>query len=152
MKFAVLTEQMPVASSAVFNLLHDYERRLDWDTLLREARLTRGSEKPEKGATSICVGKPLFGLIGIETRYVAFEEAKVAAVTMINNPPFFAKFTASIRHKDNSDGSLLTYQLQFSAKPRILRWILEPIMLWALKAETKKRLRSLSDYLAASRG
>lgn len=139
---------MPVASSKVFSLLHDYERRLEWDTLLKEARLTRGCDRAQEGATSLCVGKPLFGIFAIETRYVTFKEPELASVVLINRPPFFAKFAASIRHEDNNEGSTTTYKFQFSARPRLLRWLLEPLMLRALKAETGKRLRALSDHLA----
>ena len=94
---------MPCPSAVVFELLHDYDRRLEWDTLLREARLTRGHKVAEKGATSLCVGKPFFGLIGIETRYLTFVPGSIAAVEMINRPPFFEHFAASIRHEDEGE-------------------------------------------------
>jgi hypothetical protein len=150
MPSAVISQQMPVEAAVVFALLHDYSRRLEWDTLLREARLTRGHKHSCKGATSLCVGKPFFGLLGLETRYITFNEPNIAAVTLINRPPFFAKFNASIRHVNNNDGSVLTYHFQFSASPRMLRWLLEPIMLRLLKAETAKRLRALADFLGGS--
>lgn len=99
---------MPVSSSEVFNLLHDYDRRLEWDTLLREAKLTRGHKLAQKGATSLCVGKPFFGIIGVETEYLTFDPGKIAAVKMVNSPPFFQTFAASIRHQDTPKGSTLT--------------------------------------------
>ena len=131
----------------VFSLLHAYERRLEWDTLLHEARLTRGHAVATKGATSLCVGKPFFGLIAIETRYLTFKEGEIAAVTMINRPPFFEAFSASIRHQDCAGGSRLTYKFNFSARPRFLAWLLEPVMKIALKHETTKRLSALAVYL-----
>ena len=138
---------MPRRSSVVFELLHDYSRRLQWDSLLCEARLTRGHEVAEKGATSLCVGRPLFGLIGIETRYVTFTPGAVAAVEMINTPPFFSSFGASIRHQDTAEGSTVTYKFSFSASPRWLSWVLEPVMLAYLRHETGKRLDALAEYL-----
>lgn len=138
---------MPVSSADVFALLHDYSRRLEWDTLLREARLTRGHPVACLGATSLCVGRPWFGLIGIETRYVTFKPGELAAVEMINHPPFFTHFAASIRHQDNADGSLATYKLQFTASPRCLRLLLHPIMLWQLRKETHRRLDALAAFL-----
>jgi hypothetical protein len=121
MPSATIQHQMPVASAEVFALLHNYSRRLEWDTLLREARLTRGHTQAALGATSLCVGKPWFGLIGIETRYVTFKPSEIAAVEMINRPPFFDHFAASIRHQDNELGSIAVYKLQFTARPRCLR-------------------------------
>ena len=151
MRGATVQRQMPVGATEVFALLHDYERRLEWDTLLREARLTRGGTRAERGATSLCVGKPLFGLIGMETRYVSFEPGVVAAVKLINRPPFFRDFAASIRHEDNPEGSTASYQFRFAAKPHLLRCLLEPIMLVVLKRETAKRLEALAAFLGGSR-
>ncbi len=148
MPATTVTHQMPVSGATVFALLHDYERRLEWDTLLREARLTSAHPQAMKGAESLCVGKPCFGLIGIQTRYVTFRPGELAAVQMINHPPFFAEFAASIRHENNPTGSLLSYKLHFRAKPRWLRWLLEPIMLAWLRHETKQRLSALAAFLA----
>jgi hypothetical protein len=147
MPTASITEKMPCCSAVVFDLLHDYSRRLDWDTLLREARFTRGHTVAKAGATTLCVGKPLFGIIGIETTYLTFTRGVIAAVNMINRPPFFDSFAASIRHKDLSHGSSVTYKLTFRARPRFLRWILEPIMMIVLRHETRLRLKALSKYL-----
>ncbi len=138
---------MPQPSSAVFELLHNYPRRLEWDTLLREARLTGGYDRAGKGATSLCVGKQFGGLIGIETRYLTFTPGSIAAVEMINRPPFFEQFAASIRHVDVAGGSDLIYKFRFVARPRWLRWLLEPIMRVALRHETHKRLGALSAFL-----
>lgn len=148
MPSATIQHQMPVSSAKVFALLHDYSRRLEWDTLLCEARLTRGCSVAEFGATSLCVGRPWFGLIGIETRYVTFRPGELAAVEMINRPPFFDRFAASIRHQDNAHGSVATYKLQFTARPRGLRWLLHPVMLHQLQRETRKRLEALARYLS----
>ena len=150
MRGASVQRQMPVGSAEVFALLHDYDRRLEWDTLLKEARLTRGCSRAERGATSLCVGTPLFGLVGMETRYVSFEPGVVAAVKLVNRPPFFHDFAASIRHQDNAGGSMATYQFRFVAKPRPLRWLLEPIMLAMLERETATRLEALSRFLGAA--
>lgn len=144
---ATISEQMPVSGEKVFQLLHDYDRRLEWDTLLRKAELTRGCARAEQGATSLCVGRPFFGIFGLETRYVTYQEGKIAAVEMINHPPLFGEFAASIRHENNDAGSIATYKFRFTARPRILRWFLEPLILRALKAETAKRLSALAQYL-----
>ena len=150
MPSATVSQRMPSSSETVFALLHDYSRRLEWDTLLREARLTRGHTKASKGATSLCVGKPLLGLIGIETRYVTFTPGKIAAVEMINRPPFFEHFAASIRHTDVDCGSVAAYKFQFTARPLFLRWLLHPAMSLALRFETQRRLRALASFLSKS--
>lgn len=147
MPIATISQRMPKPSAEVFALLHDYSRRLEWDTLLREARLTGGHQVAKLGATSLCVGKPLGGLIGIESEYVVFKPGVLAAVKMINHPPFFERFAASIRHQDCEGGSMLTYKLDFISRPRALRYLLDPLMLTALRLETAKRLAALASFL-----
>lgn len=146
----IIKRQMPASSVEVFQLLHDYDRRLEWDTLLRKAYLTGGSEKACKGATSCCVGKPCFGLIAMETRYIAFDAPRMAAVVLINKPWFFHAFSASIKHEDNEHGSTAEYTFQFRAKPKWLRKLIEPVMLAALKRETAARLEALAEFMSDS--
>ena len=144
----IIKQQMPAPASEVFRLLHDYERRLEWDTLLKRADLTGGSRTACKGATSCCVGKPMFGMIAMHTEYIAFDPPKMAAVKLINRPPFFESFGASIKHEDNEAGSTAEYTFHFRARPAYLRKLLEPIMVAALRRETAKRLEALAAFMA----
>jgi hypothetical protein len=144
-----VSEVIPATAAEVFDLLHDYERRLDWDTLLRAAYLDDGHSCAAKGATSVCVGRRGLGGLALKTRYVSFTRPKVAAVELVNAPPFFARWAASIRHVDLDAGSSrVTYTWSFRSKPRLLRWLLEPIMAAVFRWETRKRLRALRDHLA----
>ncbi|HKA90038.1 MAG TPA: SRPBCC family protein [Haliangiales bacterium] len=142
-----VSEVIPASSAAVFDLLHDYGRRLEWDTLLQAAYLDDGFTQAGKGATSVCVGRRSLGGLALKTVYVSFDPPTVAAVKMVNSPPFFAAWAASIRHADLAPGrSRITYRFQFTARPRFLRWLLEPIMGRLFRWETKKRLRALRDH------
>jgi polyketide cyclase/dehydrase/lipid transport protein len=144
-----VSEVIPAASADVFDLVHDYGRRLEWDTLLRAAYLDDGHTQAARGATSVCVGRRSLGGIALKTRYVSFDRPKVAAVEMINRPPFFGKWAASIRHVDVGERqSRITYTYSFSAKPRFLRWLVEPIMGVVFRWETRKRLRALREHFA----
>ena len=147
MKGTAVSRSMPVSGERVFALLHNYDRRLEWDTLLCEARLTDGHKEAGKGVTSVCVGKAFFGKVAMATRYVSYEPGKIAAVELVNRPWFFDRFAASIRHKDTPGGSEITYKLRFAARPRLLAWLLEPIMLRYLKHKTGKRLDALANFL-----
>jgi hypothetical protein len=135
---------MPAGAGQVFALLHDYERRLEWDTLLCEACLTGGHRSAAKGVTSRCVGRAFGGLVAMETRYLSFEPGRVAAVELVNRPWFFEHFAASIRHEDRDHGSEIIYKFRFAARPRWLAWALEPIMLIYLRRETGRRLDALA--------
>ena len=152
MPSTAVTEKMPRPAREVFDLLHDYSRRLEWDTLLCEARLIHGYEQAQKGAVSRCVGRHFSGAIAVEAVYVSFKPGELAAVEMINRAPFFERFAASLRHHDvEGGGSELTYKVHFLARPRLLRWLLHPVMRIVLRHETKKRLRSLAAFLQEGR-
>ena len=149
MAHAEVSEIIPAPSAAVFDLLHDYDRRLEWDTLLQAAYLDDGYTEACKGATSVCKGRWSLGAIALKTVYVTFDRPTLAAVKMLNSPPFFEAWAASIRHDDLPGGtSRITYKFQFTAKPAFLRFVLDPIMESVFRWETRKRLKALSDYLS----
>jgi hypothetical protein len=142
-----VSEIIPAPSAEVFRLLHDYGRRLEWDTLLRAAYLSDGSSQARLGAVSVCQGRiHLFG-IALKTRYVSFRPPDLAAVKMLNRPPFFELFAASIRHRPvSAAASSIEYKYHFTARPRWLRFLLHPIMNRLFAWETRKRLRAIKLF------
>jgi len=144
-----VTDVIPAPADDVFQLLHDYNRRLEWDTLLQAAYLLDGCTQAGLGAKSVCKGKPTLGGIALTTEYISFRRPDVAAVQMLNRPPFFETFAATIRHKDQPDGtSTIEYNYNFTSRPRWLRFVLHPIMGFCFKMETRKRLAALRRHFA----
>lgn len=142
-------EILPAPSEVVFDVLHDYGRRLEWDTLLRAAYLEGGHKAAGKGVTSVCVGRRSLGGIALRTVYVSFQRPTLAAVKMINRPAFFQTWAASIHHEDVSAGeSRVTYRFHFTTRPRYLRFILDPLLGRVFAWETRRRLAALRDFLA----
>lgn len=132
---------IPAPSAAVFDLLHDYDRRLEWDTLLSAAYLADGHTAAGKGVTSVCVGRRSLGGLAFKTVYVTFERPSRAAVKLVNAPAFFATWAASIQHQDLPGGaSRISYTFHFTARPRLLRPLLDPLMERIFRWETQKRL------------
>jgi len=141
-------EEMPASCDEVFDLLHDYDQRLKWDTLLSAAYLSDGHTHAGLGATSVCIGRGPLGLIALKTVYVTFDRPRIAAVKMVNSPPLFASWAASIRHEDIGPAtSRLTYTWTFAASPRWLAWLLEPVLGRVFHWETRRRLAALRDIL-----
>lgn len=133
---------------AVFDLIHDYSRRLTWDTMLSEARLLGGAMAAGIGVRSLCVGTWRSLFLALETEYIQFMPGQVAAVKLTNRPPFFEHFAATIRHEAVDEGSSrVTYIYFFQARPRILAPLLEPVMNVMLKREVQQRLGSLRRFL-----
>ena len=149
MAHSEISELIPASSSAVFDLLHDYERRLEWDTLLQAAYLEDGAQVAARGVTAVCVGRKSLGGITLKTVYVMFERPTLAAVRMVNTPALFQSWAASIRHEDvSAHESRLTYTFQFTTQPRILRFALDPLAQRVFVWETRKRLRALKSFFA----
>ncbi len=149
MPTAEIKEVIPATAREVFDLLHDYRRRLEWDTLLQKAYLEDDFPAACKGAISVCQGRAILGGFALRTEYVSFERGKVAAVKLLNQPPFFDCFAASIRHRDTGENqSEIIYKVSFTAKPKFLRPILHPLMNAVFAWETRKRLAALKEFFA----
>lgn len=137
--------EVAASCTAVFQLIHDYGRRLEWDTLLSKAMLLDGAAEAGLGVRSLCVGSWRGLFLPLETEYVRFVPGVAAAVSLTNRPPFFDQFAATIRHEPLGENrSRVTYIYFFRARPRLL----EPVMNVLLKRETQKRLDALRYYLA----
>ncbi len=144
-----VSDTIPATSAEVFHLLHDYSRRLEWDTLLQSAFLCDNSAEAQLHATSVCIGRWYLGGIALKTEYVSFKPPHVAAVKMLNCPPFFETFAATIRHHDLGNGSsTIEYKYNFTARPSWLRWLLHPAMAAVFRWETRKRLRALRHWFS----
>ncbi|MEM6673542.1 MAG: SRPBCC family protein [Planctomycetota bacterium] len=145
--------EIDAPSEAIFDLTHDYDRRLEWDPLLREARLLDGARRADVGVKSLCVGRGGFVGVGVETVYVSFERPTVAAVTMTSGPWFFERFAASIRHVALPGGATrVTYRGNVTTQPRWLRRVLDPIVLRRFGRETEQRLAALKRACECAQG
>lgn len=149
MAHGTVSEIIPATSADVFALMHDYDRRLEWDTLLSAAYLMDGHAVAQQGAISTCVGRKSLGALALTTEYVSFDAPRIAAVKMIRGPWIFERWAASLKHEDLANGqSRVTYAWQFTARPRLLRWFCEPMLNAIFHWETRKRLRALKHFLA----
>jgi hypothetical protein len=150
MAHGTVTEVIAAPAAAVFDLVHDYQRRLEWDTLLSAAYLDDGFTSAGVGATSVCVGRRSLGGLALKTVYVSFDRPRVAAVKLVNRPPFFEKWAASIRHTELGPAqSSITYTFQFTARPAVTRALVEPVMLRLFTLETRRRLSALQAHFAS---
>ena len=141
---------VPADARTVFDLVHDYDRRLEWATLLSEARLLEGATEAGPGVLSVCVGKSRLLRLAVESRYITFEPPRTAAVSMTQGPWIFARFAASLRHEDTGPGhSRVTYVGDIVTRPALLRPLIEPIVAAKFRRETRARLEGLRRFLSA---
>lgn len=145
---AEIRETIPASAEAVFDIVHDYGRRLEWDTLLSEAYVEPEFGNAALGAITVCRGRAILRGLALRTQYISFQKGRVAAVKMLNEVPFFEAFAASIRHLPVDDErSEIVYKLSFLGKPRWARPLLHPVMRTILVWETRKRLTALRCFV-----
>lgn len=145
----VVTQELPAGCATVFDTVHDYRHRLEWDTLLRRAYTVDDAE-PARDVVAVCTAKWWLGGYSFRTRYVSFDRPRVAAIKLESCPPFFASWAASIRHVAVSpERSSATYTMTFTVKPRWLAPVLEPVARAMFRRETQRRLRALAAHLGA---
>jgi ribosome-associated toxin RatA of RatAB toxin-antitoxin module len=143
--------EINASPSVAFDLIHDYSRRLDWDPFLRSAILLNGAVEAGHGVSSRCSAKLLAGGMSMDTEYVSFDRPNVAAVRLVRGPWCFKTFAATIRHTELSDNrSSVAYNVNFTAAPSWLRFLLTPIIERIFMRETKARLVALKDFIESS--
>ena len=145
--------EIGASCEVVFDAVHDYEHRLEWDSMLSRARLLGGATAAAVGVRSLCVGTWKSAFLAVETEYVTCERGRVAAVKLTNRPVFFDSFAATIKHEPLGEArSRTTYIYSFRARPRFLAPLLEPVMQRMIAREVRNRLRSLRTFLEHNAG
>lgn len=152
----VVSQVMPASCERTFDLIHDYGRRLEWDSLLRRASVEGGTAGV--GKIAVCTARWVLGGYSFRTRYVTFKPPHLAAIKLESRPPFFTKWAASLRHESidsddtdltgdhREDMSLATYTMTFACRPAFI----EPIAERIFKRETENRLVALANFLQAA--
>ena len=136
----VVWQEMPASAERTCDLIHDYARRLTWDTMLRSAYIDGGGT-PGKGAVAVCTARRMLGGYSIRTRYVTFNRPQVAAIRLEGRPPFFASWAASNRHEPlGPERSLATYTMTFTCKPSWAARVIEPAARWGFTPGDLRRL------------
>ncbi|MGZ4777758.1 MAG: SRPBCC family protein [Thermoanaerobaculia bacterium] len=148
----MLTREQSVEIAAspevVFDLIHNYSRRLEWDPFLKQAMLLHGAQSAGIGVHSLCVAKNRLGGLGMETVYVVFERPRIAAVKMVRGPAILESFGASLRQDEVGPGiTRVTYKYTLQTRPSWLRWLFTPVCKWVFSRETGGRLAALKGFL-----
>jgi hypothetical protein len=143
--------EIDASAEAVFDVIHDYGCRLEWDSMLSRACLLGGATAAGVGVRSLCVGTWQGGFLALQTEYIRFDRGRAAAVKLTNRPAFFRSFAATITHSPVDGGrSRTTYIYSFRARPRFLVSLLEPIMSALIAREVRARLRALRRFVELS--
>ena len=71
--------EISASCDAVFELIHNYDTRLQWDSMLCDATLLGAAAELVKGVRTRCVGNWKCLWLAIEADYLSYEKGKVAA-------------------------------------------------------------------------
>ena len=135
------TIEIAASPAGLFRLTQDYGRRLEWDPFLKSAGLISGAETAGLGVRAVCVSR--YGL-AMETEYVSFNPPRVTAVRMTRGPLIIECFAGSWHFEEIEHGTTrVRFNYDFRARPRILSWLLKPILTWVFSRDTRKRLLAL---------
>ncbi|MEM7697754.1 MAG: SRPBCC family protein [Verrucomicrobiota bacterium] len=148
------SKRIGASPAIVYETINNYGRRLEWDTLLRRAEVfdQDGEQVPLNtplvgGMTVRSYASWLSGGVVMDTVYDQ-SEFPDAELTMTKGPWFFEAFRASAHIAENDDGSSRWEgEYWFSCRPRVLRWIVEPIVMWIFRRETRMRAEGMRRWL-----
>jgi hypothetical protein len=125
----------------LFALTQDYTRRLEWDCFLRAARLVGGAREAGLGVRADCTA---WNGLSMETEYVSFNPPSTAAVKMTRGPWFLDSFAGSWRfHEETPGRTRVFFKYAVRGRPRWLAFLLDPLLGWVFRRETRKRLAAL---------
>lgn len=143
-----ITLIMPAPATDTFEAFHNHVVRLQWDTLLSAAHVEGGGNHPYSGAVTFNQGRGWLRLLSMRTRFVNYQPGKVAAAMLVEPAGIFQDWSASMRHRDLSEGeSELIYTFNLRLRPLWLGWIADA---WANRLfahATRKRFDAMADYL-----
>jgi ribosome-associated toxin RatA of RatAB toxin-antitoxin module len=140
--------EIPAAREVLFWWMQDYDRRLEWDTFLSEARLVGDAKQAGVGVRAYCVDKAGRGM---ETEYVSFKPPERVAVKMTKGPWMFRAFAGTWAYESTGPTSTrVTFRYHVEARPHlgpITDFILERIF----AREMTDRLVALREAAAGLR-
>jgi ribosome-associated toxin RatA of RatAB toxin-antitoxin module len=129
-------------AAELFHLSQDYDRRLEWDPFLQSASLI-GAREASVGVRALCVARSGWAM---ETEYVSFNPPRATAVKMTRGPWFLSSFAGSWRFEEIEPGrTRVGFRYSLEAWPRVLSWLLNPILARSFARDTRDRLRALKE-------
>jgi ribosome-associated toxin RatA of RatAB toxin-antitoxin module len=141
-----LTHQEVVSAPEawLFDLTQDYSRRLAWDPFPEAYEFHPPAHGPSTGAEVTVSAKNGYTM---RVRYVSFNPPRAAAIEMVRGPWFISKFSGTWRFVAQSrDETMVWFKYNVVAAPPALRFIIEPLVLWAFSSHAKRRLKALKSY------
>ena len=135
-------------ANELFSLSQDYARRLEWDSYLCEAFLLDGALQADIGVRSHCKNRT--GAVMV-SRYISYAPPTHAAVEMVSGPWLLERFGGTWRFRqESSDLTKVEFIYNFRARPRFLRWLIEPVIAMIYRRSMERRASSFKAWTEAT--
>jgi hypothetical protein len=136
--------QLTVSPTVLFDLLHDYSLRSQWDTFTPDAELLDAGAAA-RGVAVRCTDKHGRTMV---TRYCAFDRPHVATVRMTHGPWPFVRFGGCWRIVARGDRNCeLMVSYHITTRPAWAQPLLDPLVGLLFSYHTRKRLRALQQFI-----
>lgn len=125
---------------AVFDLSQNFELRLEWDPLLREAIFVRGSAAASGSRVRLRYASGMTTTI----EYFGFKRPSAIATKMVRGPRYFRQLVTNWHFRVlESGGTEVTFKCIYEARYRWLGWLVDPLVFSAISRSNRKRLNGL---------
>lgn len=129
----------------LFDVMQDYDRRLEWDEFLSRAELIDGARRPSLGVRALCVDRSGRAMT---TEYVSFHRPERVAIKMTEGPWMFESFAGSwVYRAVSAERTELTFRYGMELRPRVLGKIGDRLLARIFGADMEKRLASAKARL-----
>jgi hypothetical protein len=128
----------------LFDVMQSYDRRLEWDEFLSEARLVDASAAAV-GVKAWCVDREGRGM---ETIYVSFKRPERVAVKMTKGPWMFDSFAGSWAYDSRgAESTEVTFRYGMTLRPRIFGRLGDNALARIFALDMARRLTSARNRL-----
>jgi len=137
---------MTIAASVgpLFDLAQDYELRLTWDPFLREIKFRDGARE---AAVGVRVWVRAHNGLTMEVVYLTLRRPEQVAMKMVAGPRMFGQFSGAWLFKELGPAQTrVTFRYNFTCRPRVLAWAMEPVVARVLQRDMEARLAGLRRH------
>lgn len=142
------TVVVPLDANRAFALSQAYGGlRYRWDPFVQEQRLLDGAHAAAAGVRTWTRSRHRLNMV---SQYVAFRPPRHVGMRMLEGPWFFETFSGGWNFTDRpaADGSgtstEVTWRYSFTIKPHWLRPVADPIGVWVLSGDIRRRLAAFA--------
>jgi hypothetical protein len=137
------TVVVPLDVDRAFALSQTYgDLRYKWDPFVREQRLLDGAHAAGAGVRTWTRSRHRLQMI---SQYVAFRPPRHVGMRMLSGPWFFETFSGGWNFLATEDGGTeATWRYNFTIHPSWLRQIANPIGVWLLGGDIRRRLAAFA--------